>query len=97
MTCGTCRCRLHFRSGKTGSAPSPTPASECNGLWERQVSGNGRHAAGVPHGQACASQDRRRTRAAGKYKGLATCIANPLIFLAPRPGLEPGTYGLTVG
>ena len=28
-----------------------------------------------------------------KKKGLA--LANPLYFLAPRPGLEPGTYGLT--
>ena len=28
-------------------------------------------------------------------EGLATCIANPLISMAPRPGLEPGTYGLT--
>ncbi len=40
-----------------------------------------------------------RTRAghggSGRSKGLATCIANPLIFMAPRPGLEPGTYGLT--
>ena len=31
----------------------------------------------------------------GKTKGLATRIANPLISMAPRPGLEPGTYGLT--
>ena len=38
-----------------------------------------------------------RTRAPGKTKGLATCIANPLILMAPRPGLEPGTYGLTGG
>ena len=29
-------------------------------------------------------------------EGLASNEANPLIFLAPRPGLEPGTYGLTV-
>ena len=43
-----------------------------------------------------ANQDTRRTRAIRKDKGLATRIANPLIFLAPRPGLEPGTYGLTV-
>jgi hypothetical protein len=28
-------------------------------------------------------------------KGLAPCEANPLTYLAPRPGLEPGTYGLT--
>jgi hypothetical protein len=38
----------------------------------------------------------RRTRPFGMDKGLATRIANPLTFLAPRPGLEPGTYGLTV-
>ena len=37
-----------------------------------------------------------RTRGPGKTKGSATCIANPLISMAPRPGLEPGTYGLTV-
>jgi hypothetical protein len=43
-----------------------------------------------------ANQDTRRTRTFGKDKGLATRIANPLISLAPRPGLEPGTYGLTV-
>jgi hypothetical protein len=29
-------------------------------------------------------------------KGLVIRITNPLLFLAPRPGLEPGTYGLTV-
>jgi hypothetical protein len=40
--------------------------------------------------------DTHRTRLTGIGKGLATCIANPLIYLAPRPGLEPGTYGLTV-
>ena len=48
------------------------------------------------HCRARAIQDTCRTRTAGKSKGLATCIANPLIFMAPRPGLEPGTYGLTV-
>ena len=31
----------------------------------------------------------------GKEKGAAN-VCNPLCFLAPRPGLEPGTYGLTV-
>ena len=30
-----------------------------------------------------------------KEKGAATSC-NPLYSLAPRPGLEPGTYGLTV-
>ena len=25
-----------------------------------------------------------------------TLLCDPLLFLAPRPGLEPGTYGLTV-
>ncbi len=30
-----------------------------------------------------------------KKNRLATCVANLLIYLAPRPGLEPGTYGLT--
>ena len=34
-------------------------------------------------------------RARAKEKG-ATLARNPLIFMAPRPGLEPGTYGLTV-
>jgi hypothetical protein len=34
-------------------------------------------------------------RQIGKSKGVAI-TRNPLIFLAPRPGLEPGTYGLTV-
>jgi hypothetical protein len=31
----------------------------------------------------------------GQEKG-AAITRNPLIYLAPRPGLEPGTYGLTV-
>ena len=31
----------------------------------------------------------------GQTNGLATYIANPLIYMAHRPGLEPGTYGLT--
>ena len=36
-----------------------------------------------------------RNRDSGKAKGPA--IARwPSYFLAPRPGLEPGTYGLTV-
>jgi hypothetical protein len=45
------------------------------------------------------TNDMRLTRAYmkryAKEKG-ATLSRNPLIFLAPRPGLEPGTYGLTV-
>ena len=31
-----------------------------------------------------------------KEKGVAGANRLPLAFLAPRPGLEPGTYGLTV-
>jgi hypothetical protein len=32
----------------------------------------------------------------GQKRQRATFARNPLIILAPRPGLEPGTCGLTV-
>ena len=39
--------------------------------------------------------DTGRTRRSTKTNRLATCVANLLFYMAPRPGLEPGTYGLT--
>ena len=39
--------------------------------------------------------DTSQTRSSTKRNRLATCVANLLIFMAPRPGFEPGTYGLT--
>jgi hypothetical protein len=46
--------------------------------------------------QSVQISDTSRTRRSRKRNRLATHVANLLILLAPRPGLEPGTYGLTV-
>jgi hypothetical protein len=44
-----------------------------------------------PWGDAIAIRQRRKTKRAASLQPLVF-----LVYLAPRPGLEPGTYGLTV-
>jgi hypothetical protein len=77
------------RHGEAGDPPRAQP-------WDLAQRPQGRRS----RKDTCRLRPRFRTRvghgAPGKTKGLATCIANPLTSMAPRPGLEPGTYGLTV-
>lgn len=89
--------RQHESREQLRDAARDCRGSGCEGRADPYRVGCDAGALGV---NACAGRSRvlraRRTRAAAKDKGLATHIANPLISLAPRPGLEPGTYGLTV-
>ena len=45
--------------------------------------------------EGCRRRESRHKSVTPKGKGSAPFEANPLISMAPRPGLEPGTYGLT--
>ena len=78
-----------IKSRKTLGIPLNATAMEILRAQIGQHQGNGD---GGRHGLR---QDPRHKSVTLKSKGLASNEANPLISLAPRPGLEPGTYGLT--
>ena len=67
---------------RTGDSATATRQSRAHALRHR--------------GRTGARRKPRHKSVTPKTNRLTTCIANLLIFMAPRPGLEPGTYGLTV-